>query len=425
MALLGLYFSFRLRFLQITKLKAGLLGLLKGERQEEGDISHYQAISAVVAGNLGTGNISGMAIALAAGGPGALVWMWIMAFLGSVIQYSSCYLGVKYRFKTESGEYVGGPMYYLSQGLGYKKLAIGFSLFTMLAAITVGNFAQVNSMVLPLKALGMQPLLCGFVIMAAAGLTLIGGMRRIAKVASSIVPIMALLYIGAGLVILAAHREGVLPALAVMGKSAFQISSFAGGAIGFTLAKTISAGFERGLFATDAGTGIVPILQAAARSKSPVAVGLVTLVAPFLVMLICTMTGLVLMVTGAFEHSGLQSTNMVVFAFQKVFGEGLGLGIVLFALTLFAYTTVIAWGGCGEKAAEFLWGKKKASLFQYIYIVLIPIGAIASVDFVWMFADLSISLMLATNLIGVAGLSKEVILGSLPYFKTKKAKLPL
>ena len=413
---LGIFFTLKLRCLQLTRLTMSLRSLLSSKQEGTGSISSYQAVAAVIAGNLGTGNISGMAVALSTGGPGSLVWMWVMAFLGSIIQYSSCVLGAKYRDKNASGEYVGGPMYYLRKGLNLKKTAIGFSIFTLIAAFAVGNFAQVNSMVLPLKTMGFNPLLCGIVIAILASLVILGGVKRIAKVAASIVPVMALLYLLAGAVILCLHSQAIIPALWIMLKSAFQGSSFVGGVMGFTVVKALSTGFERGIFATDAGTGIVPILQSGARSKDVVMNGVATLVAPFLVMIICSMTGLILVVTGACDQVGLASTNMVVFAFSQVFGEIGGLVIVLVALFLFAYTTIIAWGGCAEKAAEFLWNRKKVKLFQYLYLALIPVGAVARVDFVWIFADLAISLMLITNLIGIIGLRKEVIEETKRYF---------
>ena len=393
-----------------------LRSLLSSKQEGTGNISSYQAVAAVIAGNLGTGNISGMAVALSTGGPGSLVWMWVMAFLGSIIQYSSCVLGAKYRDKNAAGEYVGGPMYYLHKGLKLKKTAISFSIFTLIAAFAVGNFAQVNSMVLPLKSMGLNPLLCGVVIAILASLVILGGVQRIAKVAASVVPVMALLYLAAGGVILCLHSEAITPALWTMIKSAFQGSSFVGGVMGFTVVKALSTGFERGIFATDAGTGIVPILQSGARAKDVVMNGVATLVAPFLVMIICSMTGLILLVTGAFDQVGLASTNMVVFAFSQVFGKMGGMVIVLLALFLFAYTTIIAWGGCAEKAAEFLWDRKKVKLFQYLYLALIPVGAVARVDFVWIFADLAISLMLITNLVGIIGLRKEVIAETKRYF---------
>lgn len=424
MIALGVVLTIRLRGLQITQLKAGFKSLLQSKQGEVGSISNYQAVSAVVAGNLGTGNISGMAIALTTGGPGALIWMWVIAFFGSIIQYSSCVLGAKYREKNKEGEYVGGPMYYLRNGLGYKKTASVFALFTLVAAIGVGNFAQVNSITLPLQSIGIKSFPAGLVIMALAALVTLGGVQRIAKVAASVVPVMALLYLGAGIVILSVHKEAIIPSLAMMVKCAFQGSACIGGVLGFGVVKALSIGLERGIFATDAGTGIVPILQSGAKSKNVVSHGISTLVAPFLVMIVCTMTGLILLVTGAFTQEGLASTNMVVFAFSQVFGKIGGMALVLLALFLFAYTTIVAWGGCAEKAAEFLWDKKRAKVFQYFYLALIPFGAIARVDVVWLFADIAISFMLITNLVGIIRLSKEVVLETRQHFQKALAAKP-
>jgi AGCS family alanine or glycine:cation symporter len=422
--LLGLYLSFKLRFPQLTKLKLSAKSLLSTDQKEQGNISHYQALSAVIAGNLGTGNISGMAVALSTGGPGALIWMWVMAFLGATIQFVSCVLGVKYREQDASGNFIGGPMYYLQKGLGFKKIAMVFSFFTLIAAVTVGNFAQINSIVLPLQSVGVNPLLCGIVVAVIVAVVTLGGIKRLAAVSSSVVPVMALIYLLAALIILALNAQHVLPSFKRMFVAAFNFKAATGGVVGFGVLKALNVGFKRGIFATDAGTGIVPILQSSARTKNPVIDGVVTLISPFLVMIMCTTTGLILMVTGAFDHSGLQSTNMVMYAFSKVFGSHFGSFLVITSIFLFAYTTVIAWGCCGERAAEFLWGKKSAKWFQYIYFLLVPIGAVAKVDLVWVLADISISLMLLTNLIGVAGLSKEVIVDTHTFFGVRgKSKL--
>lgn len=414
--LLGMYLTIRLRFVQLSKLKMSFSCLLKKESQSQGNISHYQAVASVLAGNFGTGNISGMAVAISTGGPGALVWMWIMAVLGASIQYASCLLGVKYRQQNIEGEYVGGPMYYLRDGLGYKKLAILFGFFTIIGALTVGNFAQVNSVILPLEALGLHPLACGFALAILVGCVLLGGIQRVAKLASFVVPVKASLYLGTALIILGLHVDQVLPALKLMFKAAFDPKSALGGMLGFSAMKAISAGFDRGLFATDAGTGIVPILQASARTNNPVIDGVVTLVAPFLVMVVCTTTGLVLLVTGVWQDPNLQSTNMVTHAFQEGLGHSIGFYVVVIALVLFAYTTILAWACCAEKAIGFLWGTKHIELFKYFYVALIPVGTLIHVDLIWRLADVSISLMLMTNLIGVMGLSKQVIKESRKFF---------
>jgi len=417
--LLGIYLTFQLRFIQLSKLKMSFSYLIKKQEGGQGNISHFEAISAVLAGNFGTGNISGMAVALAAGGPGALVWMWVTAFLGAIIQYASCVLSVKYRQKNSDHEYVGGPMYYLRNGLGFKTLAIVFAIFTIFGAFTCGNLTQVNSIALPLQSYGLNPLLCGIAIAIFVGGVSLGGIQRVARFASIFVPLKAALYLGTAFIIIGFHWQNVLPAFELMIKSAFNFNSFAGGVVGYGVIKALTTGFERGVFATDAGTGLVPILQSSAITKNPIIDGIVTLVAPLLVMIVCTTTGLVLIVTGAWQQPGLHSTNMVSYAFQEGLGHAMGGYIVIIALVLFAYTTILAWGCCGEKAIGFIFGPRAAYWFKYLYIAMIPIGAISHVEWVWLLADVSISLMLITNMIGIAGLSHEVIQESRIFFPKK------
>lgn len=406
---LGLYLTLKLRFVQISRLKSSFVCLTKRNTQNEGNISRFEALSTVLAGNFGTGNISGMAVAIATGGPGALVWMWIMAFFGAAIQYASCLLGVSYRIKSQNNEYVGGPMYYLRDGLGYKGLAAIFALFTLFGAITVGNFAQINSVILPLEKMGFNPFYCSLVIGGLVGIVILGGIQRIANYASYIVPFKALLYLGTAFLIIGFHYEQLFPAVKLMFQHAFGFSSVVGGILGVGVLKAITTGFDRGLFATDAGTGIVPILQASARSEHPVVDGIATLVAPLMVMIVCTTTGLVLIVTGAWQESSLQSTNMVTHAFTQGLGTPIGGYIVIVALILFAYTTILAWAYCGEKALGYLIGPKKEIWFRAAYIALVPIGTLIHVEMIWTLADIAITLMLAANLIAVAKLSGQVI----------------
>lgn len=419
-ALLGLYLTIKLRFLQFSKLKMSLGTLMKKSEPSETGITHYQAVAAVLAGNFGTGNISGMAVALCTGGPGALVWMWIISFLGAAIQYASCILGVKYRQKNAQGEFVGGPMYYISKGLNKNGLGKLFAVFAILGALTVGNLTQVNSMVLPLQQLGVPALVTALGAVVLVGTVILGGMQRFAKFASSIVPVMALFYFGAALLILALHYDRILPAFGQMLQAAFAPSALLGGTLGYGIIKTITTGFDRGIFATDAGTGIVPILQSSAQSNNPVINGIVTLIAPVLVMIVCTATGLVIMLTGVWPGE-LQSTNLVTAAFEHGLGSILGRYVVMIALFLFSYTTILAWACCGERAVGYLcpaapWSQR----FRYFFLAMIPVGALIHVDTVWLLADISISLMLATNMIGVARLSKEVIADSDRYFKKGK-----
>jgi alanine or glycine:cation symporter, AGCS family len=405
---IGIYLTFRLRFVQVTKLNQSFSYLTRKD-QSQGTISRFGAMSAVLAGNFGTGNISGMAVAIATGGPGALVWMWIMAFFGAAIQYASCILGVKYRQKTETGEYVGGPMYYLREGLGYRTIGTLFALFTLFGSLTVGNFAQINSVILPLEKMGFNPFYCSLAIGATVGIVILGGIKRIANFASYIVPFKAVLYLSTAFMIIVLHADRVLPAFGLMFQHAFDFTSVAGGFLGAGVMKAITTGFDRGLFATDAGTGIVPILQSGARSKDPVIDGIATLLAPLMVMIVCTATGLVLIVTGAWQIQGLESTNMVTHAFSTGLDSPMGGYIVIIALVLFAYTTILAWAYCGEKALGYLIGSKNERWFRYAFIALIPVGSLIHVGMIWTLADLAITSMVITNLIGVVGLSRHVI----------------
>lgn len=407
---LGLYFSARLKFIQFSKIKVGLKELLKkGDPKEEGSISNFEALSAVLAGNLGTGNISGMAVALVAGGPGSLIWMWFMASLGAIIKFAGCFLSLKYRIKNSAGEYVGGPMYYLSRGLGLKKVATLFSVFAIIAAFTVGNLVQVNSMMLPLTKLGVSPILVISCLIICVAAVLLGGIQRLAKVVSTMVPVMTCVYMLTALIILFTFREHVLGAFALIFKSAFTFNSALGGVIGLGLSRAISAGFERGIFATDAGCGIAPILQAGARCKDPFLEGVVGMIAPFIVMIICTITTLVLIVTGAWQTSGEFSTNMCTWAFETGLGHVIGKYIVIVSLTLFAFTTIITWAYCGEKACEYLFSQRAIKKFKYIYILMLPLGAFSYTHTVWILADVSIALMVVMNLIGLIGHSSKVI----------------
>jgi AGCS family alanine or glycine:cation symporter len=409
---LGIYLSVRLRFIQLTSLKKSVLCMTSQQTNAEGNISPFRATCSVLAGNLGTGNISGMAIAIATGGPGALIWMWIMVVAGSVIQFVSCVLGASYRKKQSSGEFVGGPMYYLQHGLGYKKIALVYSTLVVFGAIAIGNFAQINSVVLPLGQLGFDPLYCSIVIAFFVGLVILGGIERISHLASIVVPFKAILYLGTALTIIALHPDAVLPSLKLMFQEAFGLSAAAGGIAGATVLKAISTGFDRGLFATDAGLGIVPILQGSAKSEHPVMDGIASLVAPLVVMIVCTATAMVLLITGAWQEPHLQSTNMVTHAFSKGLGHPIGGYIVIVALVLFAFTTIMAWCYCGEKALTHLTGKEYVRWFRLLYIGLIPAGSLLQVDSIWILADVSVSLMLAINLIGIIGLAPQAIVSA-------------
>ena len=406
---LGAYLSIRLRFIQLTSLKKSFLCLTSPQTNAAGNISPFRAVCSVLAGNLGTGNISGMAVAITTGGPGALVWMWIMVVAGSAIQFVSCVLGAFYRKKNSSGEFIGGPMYYLQEGLGFKKIAFAYSMLVIFGAIAIGNLAQINSVVLPLEKLGFDPLLCSSLIAIFVGLVILGGIERISHFASIVVPFKAILYLGTALAIICLHPDARIPSIKLMFQEAFGLSAAAGGLAGASVLKAITTGFDRGLFATDAGLGIVPILQASAKSEHPVMDGIASLLAPLVVMIVCTATGMVLLTTGAWQEQSLQSTNMVTHAFSVGLGHPIGGYIVIVALVLFAFTTIMAWCYCGEKALAHLTGSENTRWFRLFFIGLIPIGSVLQVDSIWILADIAVSLMLAINLIGIIGLTPHAI----------------
>ena len=302
--IIGSYFTLKLKGIQVRKLIIStrcLLNQSNGSTTTQGNISPFQAVSAVLAGNLGTGNISGMAVALSTGGPGSLVWMWIMAFLGAAIQYSSCFLGSYYRQKTAEGEFIGGPMYYLKFGMKSKWLASLFCIFTIFGAFTVGNLAQVHSIALPLTSIGFDSFSIGIVIAIFVGLVIFGGIERFAQVTSTIVPFKAVIYLGCACLILALHSDKLPQAFSLIFNEAFSFKAGIGGTLGFSVMKAITTGFERGIFATDAGTGIVPILQASTKTEHPVVTGILSILAPVTVMIVCSATALVIIVTDAWK----------------------------------------------------------------------------------------------------------------------------
>ena len=411
--IIGGYLTIRLRFLQFTKIPLSLK--LLTVKKKAGGMSSFSALSAVLGGNLGTGNISGIAIALATGGPGSLVWMWVMAFLAAIIKYAGCFLGVHYREKNSQNEVVGGPMFYLAKRVKSPLLAKLFCIFTILSALTVGNLVQVNSLMLPLQAYDINLLYPGIALALFVGGVIWGGMQRFAHVVSLVVPFMALAYIGCCCVILALNYDQIGSALMMILTSATGVSQVAGGVFGYSILLTIQSGFDRGLFATDAGVGLAPIIHGSVTDEpegidNSIAQGIISILSPLIVMIVCTMTGLVLIVTGAFQQ-GFESTNMCIQAFKQGLGfDGAGV-IVSVTLFFFAYTTILTWLFCADRALDYLTGddSKALLIFQAIFIALIPFGSLFSSTFVWHIADLSINSMFLINLIGIVSLCPLVI----------------
>lgn len=409
--LFGGYLTIRFRFPQLFKLAKAFS--LVTTKESAGQLSSFAALSAILGGNLGTGNISGVAVALTVGGPGSLFWMWVMAILASITKYAGCFLGVHFQRQDEKGEWVGGPMYYLRDGLNAPVLAGIFCFFTITSALTVGNLVQVNALSQPFQEVNYPPFLFGLVMAVLVGGVIFGGLKRFAHVVSALVPLMAVIYIGTCLFVLILFREQILPSINGIFAGAFGYTSIGGGALGFGIMTIIRVGFDRGLFATDSGLGLAPILHGAVRDENPrqdnrITQGLISILSPMIVMVVCTMTGLVLLTTGAAFRADLSSTAMCMEAFRIGFGGQWAGHLVSITLFFFAFTTILTWSFCADKAVEFLLGIRMIRIFQWLFIAIIPLGTIAKDQWVWIVADFSTNFMFLANMIGVIGLIKLV-----------------
>lgn len=431
--ILGAYLSYKLKFLQIIKFARGFKLFLL-ERDPSGKPSSFSAVAAVLGGNLGTGNIAGIAVALKAGGPGALFWMWVMALLGAAIKFTGCTLGVLYRQKHPNGGYFGGPMYYLEKGLNLPFLAKLFALATICGAMTVGNWVQMHSVALPMSESGIHPLTSGVAMSLLVGLVIFGGLKRFNKVVSFIVPFMALGYIFTCLLIIFQNLEKILPSFSLIFNAAFNPSTVMGGVMGFTVLEAVRTGFDRGLFATDVGVGLAPIIHSSVDnpqlSQRQVALtqGLISTIPPIIVMIVCMMTGLVLMVTNAWTLPGVESTIMCVEAFKSGLGDQLAAPTITVILIFFAYTTILTWSFCADRAIEYLFSRKWVPYFQFLFTLFIPLGTLFTVNMVWSLADIFMNCMLLINVIGIIGLCKlvfkEVNLNEYPFRKIKETFRP-
>lgn len=423
----GIYLTFRLRFIQFRGFRHSF-GLISGRYDSDkdpGEVTHFQALSAALSATIGTGNIAGVATAIAFGGPGAVFWMWVTALVGMATKYTSCALALKYRFLHPGGEVSGGPMYTLKNGLGMPKLGAAFAVFTLIASFGIGNMVQSNSVVDGFRFIIPQAaefkLIIGVVIALMVGLVIIGGIKRIAKVASRIVPFMAIAYCGSALLILALNVDKIPSAFVTIINYALNPMAVGGGALGAAM----HYGVARGVFSNESGLGSAPMAHAAARTREPVREGLVAMIGPFIdTIVICTMTALVIIVMGAWgpaKPEGLNGAALSAYAFQKAIGT-VGAWVVGFGLVFFAYSTIIAWSYYGDRSAEYLFGERAVLPYRIVYTVLVVVGAYVPLKLVWNFADITNMFMAAPNLISLillANLMKEL---SDDYFRRMKSE---
>lgn len=419
----GVYLTFILRGVQLRYLGFALKQVFKKQQTEsQGDISHFEALMTSLAGAIGTGNIVGVATAIAIGGVGSLFWMWLTALLGMATKYAESLLAVKYRQIDDRGEMIGGPMQYIEHGLGWKWMAILFAALGCFAAIGTGNLVQVNAIS---EASGIfwggNPWVNGILIAIVAGLVILGGVKSIGHVAGVIVPFMALFYVGAGLFIIGIHYDRIPQAFHDIFVSAFQGQAAFGGFAGASVLMAIQMGVARSVFSNEAGLGIPSLAAAAAKTDSPGRQAMITMTGALLsTIIVCTITGLVLAVTGVHGQvtasgEALNGAVMAIQAFSSSIGGGAY--IVSIGLMLFAFTTVIAWGYYGEKCCEYLFGTRSVIGYRILYTLIIIPGAALKMEIVWILADIFNGLMAIPNLIALVGLSGVIIAETKTFLK--------
>lgn len=408
----GVLLTFRLGFIQITHLPYALkLAFSKPKEEEnkpkeEGDISHFQALMTALAATIGTGNIAGVATAVSTGGPGAIFWMWITAFFGMATKYAEGMLAVKYRTVDENGEMAGGPMYYIEKGLNAKWLGILFAFFGGVAAFGIGNMVQANSVAESINVtFGVNPVITGIVLSILTAVVILGGVKSIGKVTGLIVPVMAVFYIAGAALILIINASEVPHAFSLIFKYAFTPAAATGGFMGSAVKLAIQKGVSRGVFSNESGLGSAPIAAAAAKSDVPGRQALVSMTGTFIdTICVCTMTGLVLISTGAWT-SGETGVALTTKAFSTGLPGNAGGFIVSIGIIFFAYSTILGWSYYGEKCMQYLFGSKIVKPYRYAWIVFVLIGSSIKLDLVWAISDVFNALMAFPNLIGLIGLS--------------------
>lgn len=429
----GLWLTYKMRLVQV-RFFAHAWSLISGKwekPEDKGEITHFQALSTALAATVGTGNIAGVATAIASGGPGAVFWMWVSAFIGMCTKFTCCLLAMKYRTVDSDGEVAGGPMYYLRDGLKMPKLGMLFAIFAFIASFGIGNMVQANSVAAPLHTyltesglaaapvkdgFDMVKLAIGVVIAILVGVVILGGIKRIASFADKVVPFMAFGYVAASLYILFVQRENLIPAIKMIFGSAFGIREAAGGMLGFGVAQAMRWGIARGLFSNEAGLGSAPIAHAAAKTSEPVREGMVALLEPFIdTIVICTMTALVIITSGYFNpaeatvFAGLKGAELTAAAFRH--NVPWGHHVVSLGLIFFTFSTMVGWSYYGDRSVRYMFdsdpkrAKRMVFIYRLVYVLLIPIGAAVPLELIWNLSDIANGLMAFPNLIALICLS--------------------
>ena len=463
----GIIVTLLTKFFQVTHIglwfKNTIGSLFKknviSHSKEKGTISPFQALCTALAATVGTGNIAGVAAAICIGGAGAVFWMWVAAFFGMMTNYAENVLGIYYRRKNENGEWSGGAMYYLTDGLGKKKgmkhvgkvLAILFCVFTMLASFGIGSMGQVNKIVTNVSdafdipalssveafsGVSLYNIILGAIIMILTALITLGGLKRIATVAEKIVPVMVVLFVCGSLIIIGVNYSSILPAFKAIFVNAFKPEAFVGGGIGAVVSKVVTQGFKRGVFSNEAGLGSSVMVHSNSNIKEPVKQGMWGVFEVFAdTMIVCTMTALVILTASGLEGGvfnvvtgevaeGYSDATLVGGAFNTVFSWGnFGAKFIAIAMFLFAFTTVLGWSHYGSKAWEYLFGAKTTYIFRIIHVCTTILGAVLTSSLAWDISDTFNGLMMIPNLIGVLVLSPLVMKITVNYLKRNKGEM--
>jgi AGCS family alanine or glycine:cation symporter len=423
----GIYITLIVKAIQIRKFLYAW-GLISGRYdnpEDDGEVTHFQALSAALSATIGTGNIAGVGTAIAMGGPGAVFWMWVTAAFGMALKYAECLLSLHYREIQPDGIVGAGPMYYLEKGLKQKWLAVLFALFATIASFGIGNMVQANSVAEPVYThFGIPKLVTGLVIGVLVFAVIVGGIKRIGQVASRLVPFMCIFYVAGGIIIICTRLEAIPDAFFLIFKGAFTGSAAAGGFAGAALAQAIRFGVARGVFSNESGLGSAPIAHGAARTEEPVREGLVAMLGPFIdTIVICSMTALVIVLTGAYT-SGETGAVLTANAFNKGI-LGFGGYIVAFGIIFFAFSTAISWSYYGDRCIDYLFGKKLVIPYRVFYCILLPVGAYIKLEAAWAISDIFNAMMAWPNLIGLIFLSPVVIRMTREYFSDKSRVFPV
>ncbi|MDR0632349.1 MAG: sodium:alanine symporter family protein [Holosporaceae bacterium] len=415
---IGVFLSFRLKFPQIFQLKTAIKYITseKEDGNSIGDVSNFASFCTALSATIGTGNIVGVALAIAAGGPGALFWIWVSAFFGMAVKYAECVLAVRYRRIGSDGKIAGGPMYYIEEGLNSKFLAKIFAFAGIVVALTgIGTLTQSNSIAAATaESFGIPKIVTAILLGIIVAVVTLGGIHKISYISEKIMPLACLLYVCAAIVALVINIELLPHAIYMIFVGAFSPQSIFGGGVGITAMTAMQLGISRGIFSHESGLGSAAIAAAAAKTDSPVKQGLISMTGTFFSIIVCTMTGLVLIITS--KETGVFTSECIIdgalltsHAFEAGIGiSGIGKHIVNFGILFFAFTTIIGWNYYGEKCVQYLWGIRVINPYRMLFLFFVVIGPFFKIDMIFVIADIVTGLMTIPNLIGLIALRKTI-----------------